>query len=129
MDFVELKHKVGNVAYRLALPKLMRCHNTFHVSLLRQFEGTEFPGQPYNPPLPINVDKSGKLYTICGIVISCLKAGRLEYLVEWLGFKGTDDTATCEPLANVKGCSKLVKAFHKEDPDKPSLPKTMPKRR
>ena len=82
------------MAYRLELPDSMKCHNVFHVGLLRRFHGTEFPGQSYEPPLPIDVDKSGKSYKIRGIIDSRLKAGKLEYLVEWLGFEGTDEAVT-----------------------------------
>ena len=107
------------MAYCLALPDSMKCHKVFHVSLLRQFHATEFPGQSYKPPLPIDVDESGESYEICGIIDSRLKAGKLEYLDEWLGFEGTDEAVTWEPVANVKGCSKLVDAFHAEYPTKP----------
>ena len=120
--------KVGNMAYRLALPDSMKCHNVFHVSLLRQFHASEFPGQSYEPPLPIDVDESGESYEILGIIDSRLKDGKLEYLVEWLGFEGTDEAVTWEPMANVKGCSELVEAFHAEYPDKPNASTTSRRR-
>ena len=120
--------KVGNMAYRLALPDSMKCHNVFHVSLLRQFHALEFPGQSYEPPLPINVDESGESYEILGIIDSRLKDGKLEYLVKWLGFEGTDEAVTWEPMVNVKGCSKLVEAFHAEYPDKPNVSMTSRRR-
>jgi hypothetical protein len=33
----EILDRVGNVAYRLALPPTMKAHNVFHVSLLKKY--------------------------------------------------------------------------------------------
>jgi len=43
--------KIGTSAYKLALPRSMAIHNTFHISLLEPYQDNQFPSQIKQPPL------------------------------------------------------------------------------
>lgn len=45
----EVVEKLGSQAYRLAIPKHWRIHDTFHVSLLEGFKGREEVPEPSKP--------------------------------------------------------------------------------
>ncbi|MCO5596549.1 hypothetical protein L7F22_050614 [Adiantum nelumboides] len=47
----QISEVINDVSYRLSLPASWKIHNTFHVSLLRQFVG-ELPDQPEDSPQP-----------------------------------------------------------------------------
>ncbi len=54
--------------------------------------------------------------------------GRLEYLVEWLGYEGTDEYATWNLAADVTGANELLQQFHLRNPKKPSKSKEVQKK-
>jgi len=97
----------------------MKCHNVFNISSLLPFHPT-VPGQSYSPPLPVEVDEAGEMWDVKRIVDSRLRYKKLEYLVEWKGFKGTTEETTWEPAENVEDSPDLVLAFHQSNPTKPS---------
>jgi hypothetical protein len=83
--------RVGKVAYRLALPPTMRCHDVFHVSLLHPWRtaldsrGDDRFGRVIHPPAAVEVD--GELeYHVEAILDHTKRWGRTYYLVKWLGF-------------------------------------------
>ena len=48
--------RIGESAYKLNLPPLMRIHNTFHISLLELYYDDKFPSQRAQPPPPIIIE-------------------------------------------------------------------------
>ncbi len=89
-----VQYMVGKVAAKLALPATMRCHNVFHVSLLKSYRSRdENEITPTEPP-PLDIDNDGTpIFEIERIVNHRLtKVGRgkrrktaFEYAVKWVG--------------------------------------------
>lgn len=48
------------------------------------------------------------------------RTGRLQDLVEWLGYEGTDEHTSWEPKDNVISAKEKIEEFHLRYPDKPS---------
>ena len=47
---------IGKSAFKLLLPRSMKIHPVFHVSLLELHVANTFPGRVVPPPLPTEVD-------------------------------------------------------------------------
>ena len=81
-----ISKRVGELAYQLELPHVLKIHNVFHVSRLRPFKDD---GRMQPPPLPITIDNELE-YEIDHIYAHRdLKTGkklRREYLVRWKGY-------------------------------------------
>ena len=81
-----VQERIGQNAYRLLLPRTLRIHPVFHVSLLKRFRdtGTVVP----MTELYLTEDEPGKLYPIEAIVghQERGKSGRYSYRVKWEGF-------------------------------------------
>ena len=94
----DIKTKIGEVAYRLALPPKMRIHPVFHVSLLREYK----EGGSYQPPpwALIESDGSTEVERILAHRDSVRATSTVrEYLVLWAG--ASSDDATWIPATRV----------------------------
>jgi len=122
---------VGTHAYRLQLPSSMKVHNVFHASLLRPYTAASFPGQTTELPPPIETMDNVLEYEVAAILDSRInsRTGRLEYLVEWLGYEGSQEQVGWEPRSNVDGLINLIDKFHVEHPDKPSTDSMISRRK
>jgi hypothetical protein len=103
--------KIGTVAYRMELPKNMKCHNVFHVSLLHKFvKGSRY--QP--PPPPLEVD--GELeYEVEKIQSSTDgPPGKKWFLLKWKGYP--EEHNTWEPEKNLTHCKQILKNWWKKFP-------------
>jgi Chromo (CHRromatin Organisation MOdifier) domain len=105
--------KIGLQAYRLELPKSMKIHPVFHVSLLELYR----PGRAQEQPPPPVVVNDEPEYEVEDILDSKLVRRRLFYLVKWKGYSDIDNY--WEPAANLKNTPILVKRFHSRYPTKP----------
>ena len=83
----KIVNRVGNVVYCLHLPKSMKIHNVFHISLLKPCEQR---GDSIAPPPPIEVDSEEK-FEAKEILDSRVRHGKLQYLIKWLGYLDTDN--------------------------------------
>jgi len=109
----KIKRVIGPVNYELQLPKGMKIHPIFHVSLLE-------PAPP-NAELAqdITIESDDVDYEVEEIK-DLRKFGRQwKYLVKWKEYDDTDNT--WEPLKNLKGCPEKVESFH-QIPGKPPRP-------
>ena len=104
----EIETVMGKVTYKLKLPKTMRIHPVFHISLLepapkkaKQIMPTEL--------LP---DENGE-YEVETILDCKWVRGRRQYLIKWKGYPNTENT--WEPKTNLN-CSELVSEFHRRNP-------------
>jgi hypothetical protein len=127
----EVLDAIGTHAYRLKLPPSMKVHDVFHASLLRPYTAASFPGQTMPPPAPVETIDNGLEYEISRISDSRNnpRSGRLEYLVEWLGYEGTDEQAGWEPKENLSSSMEYIEEFHEANPDKPSADVTKSRRK
>ena len=111
---VKSEKTYANLSSIMALPKEMRIHPVFHVSLLRRFEGEK----PEGPNLPVGFlpiadpndwevedvlgkktdDESGQQHTF--------------YLVHWKGEPAAE--ATWEPVENLGGIKRVLRRFDRK---------------
>jgi len=71
--------RIGDVAYRLDLPRGARLHDVFHVGLLKPFRGTPPDAPPPRPPI-----QNGRACPSPAKVLrGRLARGRYELLVQW----------------------------------------------
>lgn len=118
-----IEAKVGSHAYRLRLPKGVRLHPVFHVSMLEPFHPPTIDGQAVPKPTPIEVD--GELEWEVSKILDSRYFGRyrkLQYLVEWAGCEGTPDAQSWEPANNTANARELYAEFHRLHPGKPGAP-------
>lgn len=106
---------VGAVACRLQLPRTMRIHPVFHVSLLKATVPNKFPGRFHAPPDPVMVDGQEE-FIVENILDSRLHRSQLQYLIKWQGYSSEDNS--WEPADNVNA-PRLLRLFHQRYPDKP----------
>ena len=119
----EIKRKIGQRAYELNLPKTMKIHPVFHVSLLELVKENDIPGRTQEPPPPIIIDNNEE-YEIENIIDSRLVRNKLEYLVHWNGYDIS--TRTWEPVSNLENAQKAINEFHEKYPNKPGIRRAHP---
>ena len=110
----KIQDKLSDVTYRLELPPGMsRIHPVFHVSLLEAAPKSA----------SVDDDVEAETETLDGeyepedILDSREGTGRIEYLVKWEGY-GHDEN-TWEPLPHLEKCQRLLRRFHRRNPDRP----------
>jgi chemotaxis protein CheY-P-specific phosphatase CheC len=108
--------RIGTQAYKLQLPKSMRIHPVFHVSLLEPYKTSSIPNRTRPPPPPITID-SQQEFEVDQILNSKYEGKQLKYLIKWKGCPISDNS--WEPDHFLKNCRELVKAFHDRYPSKP----------
>jgi len=104
--------RVGEVAYRLILPRSMLIHNVFHVSLLQRAVPTpEDMPRATQPWLPVMPPTGGEAeFEVESILEVKGVSPHEEYRIKWRGFP--EEQATWEPIENLAHCSELLRAFH-----------------
>jgi Chromo (CHRromatin Organisation MOdifier) domain len=98
--------KIGEVAYQLKLPKNIRCHNVFHVSLLNKHRPSD-RNQPPPPPLIIDGEYEYEVERILdhkGTV-----SGKRKFLVAWVGYGPEHNT--WEPESNMTTCGDALQEY------------------
>lgn len=106
----EIAEKVSSVAYRLKLPRRMRVHPVFHVSLLREVK--EDPERPLklNQPGPVEeLQDGGQYYVVEDIVGKRVVKGKIQYRIKWKDWPSWENT--WEPVSNLKNVPELVQAY------------------
>ncbi len=97
--------RVGQVAYRLALPReLGMLHPVFHISMLKPVEGVVEPREPV-----FVADSAVPEYEVEKVLAKRVYKNSYEYLILWKGFAAHE--ATWEPLSNLSNAMEKVKEF------------------
>jgi hypothetical protein len=124
-----IKEKISDWAYRLELPDTMRVHDVFHVDLLEPSpDPSAITGRTTDPPGPVDTKIDLKEYEVEAITSSDWiptkrgRAPRLEYLVQWHGYKGREDEFTWEPKDAVTSAEELLEQYHRRQPSAPGGP-------
>ncbi|KAH0612978.1 uncharacterized protein H6S33_009358 [Morchella sextelata] len=109
-----VKRIVNPYAYELELPRSMKIHPIFHVSLLSPDVNDPLPGQQQLPPPPVEIEGEEE-WEVEDILDSRKRRGRFEYLVRYMGY----DEASWQPLSDLEHSPDIVKRFHERYPGKP----------
>jgi hypothetical protein len=120
----EITEQIGSSAFRLRLPRSLKLHNVFHVSLLEPLKQDKIPGRYQPPPPPVKTN-DGYEWEVHEILDSRIRHKKLEYLVSWKG--KTPDFNSWEAVDNVANAQRLVQNFHRRYPARPSA--TSPQQR
>ena len=114
-----VKAKISTSNYELALPKGMKVHPVFHISLLEP------------APADAKVDESAQArmeeereYVAERIVASRKRGRGVQYLVKWEGYDESENT--WEPPKHLRKCQQLLREFHQTKQDQEALPRSQP---
>jgi hypothetical protein len=110
----EILELVGERAVRLKIPRSWSIHNVFHVSLLKPHVPSDRHQKPLEP-VEIEGEEEHEVSKIKDSRIN-RRSKKIEYLVEWKGYKGEN---LWETKNNVKNAKTLIKAFHRKNPSAP----------
>jgi len=117
---------IGTRAAKLQLPKIMKCHNVFHVSLLEPYKTSAIAGRHQEPPPPAIVDGEEE-YIIEQIIKSEKRKAKqgnkwwVEYLVKWEDYPPGESTwETVNAFQG--GAYHFLRQFHLENPQAPMDP-------
>jgi len=106
---------INKNAYTLDLPKTMRNHNVFHMSLLDRYTPPTI-GQPSTEPHPVIVD-NWEEWELDRILDSKRRYRKLHYLIQWAGYSHL--STSCEPAVTLEVTGERVEEFHRKHPRKP----------
>jgi hypothetical protein len=116
LDFKKLgpfiiSRKISENNYELSLPKTMRIHPIFHISLL---EPAPKSAQPQKGRIEVAPNQE---YEVEAILNERRKGRGKQYLIRWKGFDSSEDT--WEPVKNLTGCREAFQRFQ-ESRDRPT---------
>jgi hypothetical protein len=97
---------IGAVAYQLELPRNMKCHNVFHVSLLKAFVPSD-RHQPLPPPLIIDDAYEYEVEQV--LTHKGNRQGKRKFLVAWKGYPAEHNT--WEPESNLTNCPEVLQQY------------------
>lgn len=99
--------RIGQQAYRLALPSKWKLHPVFHTSQLKAVTG-EVHGEQ---PVPLEQEGAAVEYEVERVLAVRKLRGSTEYLVRWKGYGSWEDS--WEPEENLTNAKQAVEAFRK----------------
>ena len=113
---------VGTHAVRLDLPEGTRIHPVVNASRLKRFVEPSHGSQRWKEPDAVLMEDGTEEYEVKGIIDSRRRNGRLEYLVEWKGYEGTDEAVSWQESGDLIGSAdESIAEFHRLNPTKPKI--------
>ena len=113
---------VGTHAVRLDLPEGTRIHPVVNASRLKRFVEPSHGSQKWKEPEAVLMEDGTEEYEVKGIVDSRRRKGKLEYLVEWKGYEGTDEAISWQGREDLIGSAdKSIAEFHRLNRTKPKV--------
>ena len=118
----EIIAKPGSLSYTLRLPQALRAvHPVFHVVMLETAPTSNIPNRTNDPPPPVEIEGEVE-FEIAEILDTKLDRRRrckLQYLVRWSGYEGTDEETSWITAEELSHAQELVQDFHNAYPHKP----------
>ena len=112
-----MKRKINAVAFELVLPKNLKMHLVFHVSLLKPTMPNPFPNRVSEVPPPVLIE-GNKEFEVES-VLDCRRRNNLtQFLVKWKGY-GPEENSW-EPASNIHA-PRLVQDLFQRHPEKRAL--------
>ena len=118
----EILAQVGSVSFTLNLSNSMHgIHPISHVSMLEPSTPNDFLNQTETPPPPIIIDgeMEFKISEILDSKIDKCHKCKLQYLVKWSGYEGTNEETSWIPMSELEYVMESMADFHLMNPDKP----------
>lgn len=120
LDFLKLgpfkiKRVKGPVNYELDLPKSMRIHPVFHISLLEKAD----PETPVDNDVELDPTSEDRIFEVEEILDHSWEKRQHLYLVKWKGYPPEENT--WEPFANFQGWQDLIR-YHTQHLGEPMPP-------
>ncbi|PKI61910.1 hypothetical protein CRG98_017636 [Punica granatum] len=114
----QILQRVGNVAYKVELPKKLKLHPVFHVSMLKPFqEDKQDPSRAESSRAPIGAkaayDQDVEQILADRVVRKRWCKPKREYLIKWKGLPESE--ASWEPAEDLWQFTKQIEAFYAED--------------
>lgn len=109
----EIVRNINNIAYELRLPKSMKIHPVFHISLLEPISKLP-PLRKFDPPPPPVIIDDQQEWEVQFILDSKRIRNKLYYKVHWKGFDIGE--RSWEPAQNLQHCPLLIQEFHSKTP-------------
>jgi transposase InsO family protein len=103
----KIKDKISDINYRLDLPKTMKIHPVFHISLLEPAPKGVKTGK-------VELDVYEEEYEAEKILDKRIQEGQTQYLVKWKGYG--EEENTWEPVRHLTNVQKLLRQFHQRTP-------------
>jgi hypothetical protein len=119
----------ARLAFELELPPQWRIHNVFHATLLDPYHANEIEGRTQLVPQMPEIVEGEPEYEVKEVLDSKIVGRKVWYHVDWVGYG--PEGRTWEPVENLAHSEKLVTAYHRRHPNRPSqadVPTHQPRR-
>jgi hypothetical protein len=83
-----VKRNIRDISYKLELPKTIRIHPVFHISLLEPAD----PDTPEGPAPELHPDAQQEEYKVEAILDVRLQRRQLRWLVKWVEYENEENT-------------------------------------
>jgi Chromo (CHRromatin Organisation MOdifier) domain len=114
--------RAGSRSFTLQLPDhFQSVLPVFHISMLEPATPNEIPDRVQSPPPPITIEGEPKYENpeILDSKIDLHYKCKLQYLVQWTGYEGTDEESSWISASELDHASESVSDFHTKYPLRP----------